>query len=164
MGNLEVVRFYRIFYQRLFGSCSTWERKQITSWCINVYWPLVTLSCFEPGKISPVCVCMSVGLVIMLFLFRLYCWELLGPFSLLCLGDTIWQQVSWTSGFKNFLPPLQWLPLSLRYRGCIVDVSVGIQTFLIFCIWPVVDLCNSPCLMQKWNFFMRGSSYMFLFS
>lgn len=74
--------------------------------------------------ISSVYTGISTG-VMMLVLFRQpYCSEFIDDFSLSCIGDMIHSRHLWPLSRRIFLSSLSWFSLSLKYRGCIVDVSI----------------------------------------
>lgn len=104
--------------------------------------------------VSPVHFSMPAGVVIMLVLFKF-----MDAVSLSRIEDSVSQPMSWSSGPHNLsiLSLFNDLLLTLECRGCVADLALfGHSCSPILWNWPVVDFCNSFCLLQRETTLMKG--------
>lgn len=92
-----VFRAEQLALDILYGSFSLEETNFLSELSITLFQqPLITYSSssgVKPHRIFPVYIVRSPGVDIMLVLFKKsYCWDLMGAFSLPCLGNTVWPQ------------------------------------------------------------------------
>lgn len=92
--------------------------------------PVALFPGMESRASSPIHVGMSTGVVTVLVLFRQpSCFDFVVVASPPYVEDTtISQQLSWYFGSKNMSTSL-----SLKYKGCVVDVSIGIMHLTVSC-------------------------------
>lgn len=67
----------------------------------------------------------------------------MGSVSMLCPEDAISQQTFSYIIFISFLPPHTLFSLSLKYRDCIVDISVDVEKTLVTYSLHLFFLCSS---------------------
>lgn len=72
-----------------------------------------------------------------------YYWDFMGSVSMLCPEDAISQQTFSYIIFIPFLPPHTLFSLSLKYRDCIVDISVDVEKTLVTYSLHLFFLCSS---------------------
>lgn len=61
--------------------------------------------------------------------------------------------------FKFFVPFLSQCLLSLKYRGCVIDLTIGVRhpTF-----WPLISPCNHLHMMENEGSWLMGERYTYL--